>query len=299
MALPSTRLQWDVRQDDLVRYAGAARDFNAIHYDPMAAAEAGYERPIAQGMLTLGRLVAGVLGENGPGGLTAIACRFTGPALVGTHLVAELTEEVTGVGATLGAVVADTAGQRVLTATMSFGERACGSAHRPATGPAAVGDLAAEYTLIVERGPAARFAETLGAANGVFTDPSGAAAHGYAAIPVFPTFAFALPGWGWFAGESGNARGDVPDAVRDCRRWAGTVDAVVHAGQRFVFSRPLYVGETVLATTRVTGHSTKNTPSRVLRFTDVATVFTDEHHHHVLTSTMSLVVADRSNQEER
>ncbi len=38
---------------DLVKYAGASGDFNEIHYNYEVAKQAGFERPIVHGMLTM------------------------------------------------------------------------------------------------------------------------------------------------------------------------------------------------------------------------------------------------------
>jgi acyl dehydratase len=279
---------WQVTQGDLVRYAGAARDFNDIHYDPRAAQAAGFAGPIAHGMLTLGRLLALVVEEHGLAWLGNVSCRFTGPAVVGSTLsfaIEDLAQEG------LAATVADEAGRPVLTARIDGG--------RPA--PVAVEGLdpVADRALVVERGPAARFAETVGSRAAVFHDPQHAAAIGYAALPTFPTYAFALPGWGWFRDTPGNAGDAAPDAVADCARWAQTTAAVVHAGQRFSFHRPLYVGEQVRARTYLTDRSTKVGTRSTLRFTEVTTVLTDRHDTTVLISAMSLVVQDPITQEER
>jgi acyl dehydratase len=278
---------WQVTQGDLVRYAGAARDFNAIHYDASAARAAGFAGPIAHGMLTLGRLLALLLDARGLAALGGVSCRFTGPAVVGSTLSFEVEET----GAEVAAAVADEAGRSVLSASI-------GPA-RPAS-PAVQGlEPVADRVLLVERGPAMRFAEAVGCRAPVLYDPHVAAEAGYAAIPTFPTYAFALPGWGWFADTPGNQPDAPPDAVRDCASWARTSSAVIHAGQRFAFHRPVYVGETVRARSYVTDRSTKTGARSTLHFTEVTTRVTDEHDSTVLTSTMSLVVQAPTTQEER
>ena len=44
----------EVTRDRLVRYAGASRDFNAIHYNDAVATSVGLPGVIAHGMLTMG-----------------------------------------------------------------------------------------------------------------------------------------------------------------------------------------------------------------------------------------------------
>lgn len=280
-------LRWRVAQADLVRYAGAARDFNDIHYDPAAARQAGFPGPIAHGMLTLSRLVAAVVESHGLAAVHSISCRFTGPAVVGSDLVFETAQR----GDRLDCQVADAHGRPVLSATVGVGE--------PTRLEAVAGELVADRALLIERGPAVRFAETVGAGSPHLFTARAAASAGYAAVPVFPTYPFALPGWGWFPDLPGNEEASAPDAVRDSREWARTDGAVIHAGQRFDIAQPLYVGETVRARSYVISRVTKQAASRALRFTDVATVFTNQHDVHALTSTTSLVVQEPNPREEQ
>lgn len=68
---------------DLVRYAGAATDFNPIHYSERFAALVGLPGVIAHGMLTMGtglRLVTDWTGD--PARVRAYSVRFTKPVVV-------------------------------------------------------------------------------------------------------------------------------------------------------------------------------------------------------------------------
>lgn len=72
-----------VTRDQLVRYAGAALDFNPIHWNERFAKEVGLPDLIAHGMLTMalgGRLVTDWLGD--PGRLVSYGARFTRPVVV-------------------------------------------------------------------------------------------------------------------------------------------------------------------------------------------------------------------------
>ncbi|SFA97363.1 MaoC like domain-containing protein [Amycolatopsis marina] len=72
-----------VTRDQLVRYAGAALDFNPIHWNERFAKEVGLPDVIAHGMLTMalgGRLVTDWLGD--PGRLVSYGARFTRPVVV-------------------------------------------------------------------------------------------------------------------------------------------------------------------------------------------------------------------------
>ncbi|SEF31256.1 MaoC like domain-containing protein [Amycolatopsis pretoriensis] len=72
-----------VTRDQLVRYAGAAMDFNPIHWNEAFAKEVGLPDVIAHGMLTMalaGRVVTDWLGD--PARLIDLSARFTRPVVV-------------------------------------------------------------------------------------------------------------------------------------------------------------------------------------------------------------------------
>jgi acyl dehydratase len=72
-----------VTRSDLVRYAGAALDFNPIHWNERVAHEVGLPDVIAHGMLTMalgGRLVTDWIGD--PGAVVLYAVSFTRPVVV-------------------------------------------------------------------------------------------------------------------------------------------------------------------------------------------------------------------------
>jgi acyl dehydratase len=67
----------EVTRDRLVRYAGASRDFNPIHYNDAVATGVGLPGAIAHGMLTMGLAGSALtdwLGHTGDG--TARVARF-------------------------------------------------------------------------------------------------------------------------------------------------------------------------------------------------------------------------------
>jgi len=80
-ALPAIEVR--ITRDQLVRYAGAALDFNPIHWNEGFAKEVGLPDVIAHGMLTMalaGRVVTEWLGD--PGRLIDLSARFTRPVVV-------------------------------------------------------------------------------------------------------------------------------------------------------------------------------------------------------------------------
>lgn len=72
-----------LRRADLVRYAGASGDFNPIHWNERAAAEAGLPGVLAHGMLTMataGRLVTDWVGD--PAAVVEYGVKFSSPVVV-------------------------------------------------------------------------------------------------------------------------------------------------------------------------------------------------------------------------
>jgi acyl dehydratase len=269
---------WTVSREDLVRYAGASLDFNDIHLDPQAAALAGYDDAIAHGMLGLGRLLVHVVETVGP--ISACRGRFAAPSLVGRPVAVRTVSEIPG---RLGLSLDDVeSGSCVLSLEVDLG----GTARAESV----EGELVADRVLTVERGPAVRFAAAVEAADAGWTDPR-AGLEPTEALAVVPTFAFALPGWGWFPELQPND-GSRPDPVLDCRAWTGTDGAVIHAAQDFAYHRPLRVGHVVRSRSYVVRRFRKEGGSGALDFTVVAQRLTDEQDVPVVTSTMTLIVKE-------
>src|ERR1700726_4308273 len=75
--------QYQVTRRDLVKYAGAAGDFNVIHWNGRIAKSVGLPDVIAHGMLTMalaGRFLAEWAGD--PGAVTEYGVRFSSPVVV-------------------------------------------------------------------------------------------------------------------------------------------------------------------------------------------------------------------------
>jgi acyl dehydratase len=72
-----------ITREDLVRYAGASGDLNAIHWNDRVAVEVGLPGVIAHGMLTMAtacRLVTDWVGD--PGAVVDYAVKFSSPVVV-------------------------------------------------------------------------------------------------------------------------------------------------------------------------------------------------------------------------
>lgn len=76
---------------DLVRYAGASRDFNPIHHNPAVAKAAGLPGVIAHGMLTLALVASSLEAHAGLGKVRQLRANFSGMVVVDPVRGAELT----------------------------------------------------------------------------------------------------------------------------------------------------------------------------------------------------------------
>jgi acyl dehydratase len=107
-------------REQLVRYAGAAGDFNPIHYSDHFATALGLPGVVAHGMLTMGtalRVVTDWVGD--PAAITSYAARFTRPVVVpdnaeGAELTCTATVVATDGGMLSVAIEAVCDGSKVL-----------------------------------------------------------------------------------------------------------------------------------------------------------------------------------------
>ena len=94
---------------NLVRYAGASGDFNAIHYRDDIAAEVGLPGVLAHGMLTMGLSVQPVVDWIGdPGRVRDYQVKFTRPVVVDPKTGASVA-----VSAKVGAIDVDAQTARI------------------------------------------------------------------------------------------------------------------------------------------------------------------------------------------
>jgi acyl dehydratase len=112
---PVTRLS-------LVKYCGAAGDFNVIHWNDRLARAVGLPGVIAHGMFTMAQAGRFVTDWAGPGAIvTEFGTRFSAPVVVpdddtGAQIeVSGTIEELLGDGRVALALTARSAGARVLT----------------------------------------------------------------------------------------------------------------------------------------------------------------------------------------
>jgi acyl dehydratase len=117
--LPTQEFQ--LKRDNLVRYAGASGDFNIIHWNERVAKSVGLPNVIAHGMLTMataGRVVTDWVGD--PGKVVSYGVRFSRPVVVedddtgATLVVAGVVEEKNDDGTVVVGLSATVDGTKVL-----------------------------------------------------------------------------------------------------------------------------------------------------------------------------------------
>ncbi|MBL7500031.1 MaoC family dehydratase N-terminal domain-containing protein [Frankia sp. CNm7] len=122
---------------DLVRYAGASRDFNPLHHDDERARAAGMKSVFGHGMFSAGLLATALTDLVGVGNLRGYKVRFTTQAWPGDALSTDIT--VTGKDEATGTVqldcqVVNTDGKAVVAGSaVATPVRARGNAGGPAS----------------------------------------------------------------------------------------------------------------------------------------------------------------------
>ncbi|MCW2669176.1 MAG: dehydratase [Frankiales bacterium] len=117
--LPAQEFQ--LKRENLVRYAGASGDFNIIHWNERVAKSVGLPNVIAHGMLTMataGRVVTDWVGD--PGKVVRYGVRFSRPVVVqdddtgATLTVSGVVEEKNDDGTVVVGLTATVGGDKVL-----------------------------------------------------------------------------------------------------------------------------------------------------------------------------------------
>jgi acyl dehydratase len=156
----------------------------------------------------------------------------------------------------------------------------------------AVGQSTGRFTVVIERGPVAVFADAVKDSSPVYRDPQAARAAGLPGIPAPPTFPIAMQHWGTFTELQPEPEGEPPAG-------AGTILApllaqgglLLHGEQEFEYHRPLVVGDVLVGEGRVTDAYEKQSGANTLTFVLVETSWSEEATGEpVVTARMNLIV---------
>jgi len=91
--VPVASIDYRTSAQAALLYRVASRDWMPIHADPVAARQAGFERPVSHGLNNMGLACRAILKRLAPGQperLRAMAVRFTQPGLPGDTVRVEI-----------------------------------------------------------------------------------------------------------------------------------------------------------------------------------------------------------------
>lgn len=140
----------------------------------------------------------------------------------------------------------------------------------------AVGRSFTPVTAHVEPGRLRYFLNTLGETGAVFRDAAAAAAAGYAATPVPPTYLFCLEMM------------DAPNPFEFLKALDINLARVLHGEQSFVYHAPVVVGDTLTFQSKVVSVADKKGGAMTL--IGVETTVTNQRGVHVADMTRTIVV---------
>jgi acyl dehydratase len=154
-----------------------------------------------------------------------------------------------------------------------------------------IGKQLPKSTIVVERGPVARFAEAVLATSPVYSSATAAAEAGYPAVPVPPTFTFIAGYWGALAElqpapDPGAV--NLAELLADLRKDGGLL---LHGEQEFHYHQPVYVGMTLHSSGVVENISVKEGKGgATMTAVNVRTDLADDDGQPVVTQIMTFLL---------
>jgi acyl dehydratase len=147
-------------------------------------------------------------------------------------------------------------------------------------------------TVHVERGPVAKFANSVTDTNPVYHDLAAAREAGFDSIPAPPTFTFSAAGhWGVFPEDqpedpTGGRGSPMGKLMGDLMKEGGLV---LHGEQEFVYHKPIQVGETLHREGKIVDLYEKKAKGKTMTFLVMETVFKDDAGDPVVTERFNLI----------
>lgn len=146
--------------------------------------------------------------------------------------------------------------------------------------------------VVVERGPLAKFAESVGSGNDVYRSPAAARAAGFDDVPAPPTYGFsALQYWGKLPEDQ------PPDPTGGTNPMMEIIGAlmakggmVLHGEQEFTYHRPIVAGDELHSEGRVVDcYSKESSSGKTMTFLVTEDTYRDASGEPVLTTRMNLI----------
>lgn len=145
-------------------------------------------------------------------------------------------------------------------------------------------------TVVIERGPVSNFARAVTDYNPIYGDPTAAAAAGFDAIPVPPTFPFAMHHWGAFPEVQPDGAGGTHPMLEAIGALLANGGLILHGEQEFIYHRQSVVGDVLTASGSVTDVYEKTSSSgKTMTFVVTETTWHDQAGNPVVTATMTLL----------
>ncbi len=139
-----------------------------------------------------------------------------------------------------------------------------------------IGAKTGAWRVTVERAPIVNFATALHDTSAVSTQPSAAAAAGFAGTPAPPTYSFVMAHWGAYADEQppdpSGGRNPMHTIMGDLYAKGALV---LHGEQEFEYHRPIVSGDVLDGEQSITDIYEKDTAAATMTFVVMETRWTD------------------------
>ncbi|MHB8289705.1 MAG: MaoC family dehydratase N-terminal domain-containing protein [Acidimicrobiales bacterium] len=143
--------------------------------------------------------------------------------------------------------------------------------------------------VVIERSPVSNFASAVKDPSPEYRDPRAAAAAGFSAMPVPPTYPFAMEYWGKFDEIQPDDPGEnaMFEALSMLRGQGGLL---LHGEQEFIYHRPMVVGDVLVGKGRISDIYEKESKGKTMTFIVTETVWSDDSSGEpVVTSRFNLI----------
>lgn len=153
-----------------------------------------------------------------------------------------------------------------------------------------VGTPLPETTIAVERGPVANFAKAVKDDNPVYADPQAAHRAGFPAIPVPPTYGFAMAHWGAFPELQPPSNGQPNPVMTALGALMSGGGLILHGEQEFRYHGRVVVGDILTGTGRISDISEKTgSGGATMTFVSAQNDYHNQRGEHVLTTVMTFI----------
>jgi hypothetical protein len=153
----------------------------------------------------------------------------------------------------------------------------------------AIGAALPGAVVTIERGPVAVFAAAVKDDSEVYQSIDAARAAGFDAIPMPPTFPFAMANWGQFR-EQQPSGWDGPTPMMGV--FAGLMKdggLILHGGQEFVYHGQVSVGDVLTMTGRISDIRQKDSGEKTMTFVVSEQDYHNQRGEHVLTQVTTIL----------